>query len=645
MNGNETSTTMYNANSIDHMSTKLPHTSTLQSFGLVWLDLDVHKTNQNICVDTIKKFKKIVYEVHQFTDSDECVDFIKDIQDASIFMILSGISLPTTIPIIHDIPQINTICLLSDNHILHQDDINQYKKVKLMIADVTSICDKIHEAVSWYDQNLVSMSCIPISSENYVQNLDHLDPSFMYTEILKEILLTIDFERKHFDEFISYCSQLSKNNEVKLSIVDKFNREYHEHAPIWWYTSQRFLYSMLNQSLRLIDVDLIIRMGFFIRDLHNNITELHTEQYPRHMNATSFTVYRGQGLSQTQFDQIIENKNGLLSFNHFLSTSLDQDVSRIFAESQLVNPDVIGVIFEISVNTSISNTAFAKVNDISHYEHENEMLFTMNSIFRIGLMKSIDGNNRLWNIDLTLTNEKDLNLQRLTEYMRNEISSDAKGWDRLGMLLIRLGQLKKAQEVYEVLLHQSLTDPERAHIYHQLGIVKNGQFEHLEAISYYRQSMEIMQKVFSPTDKRIVTSYCNTAAAYASMGDYSNAMLHYKLVLKLHCKTCPKNYSHLPPCYNNIGSLYHNMGEYSTALLFLRRALDINQNQLPPNHPDLAISYRKIGAVYEDIHDYSNAFSFYQKALEIEPKALPLNHSNLATACNNIDTVNSKIKN
>jgi hypothetical protein len=36
------------------------------------------------------------------------------------------------------------------------------------------------------------------------KNLDQLDPTFMYTQILKEILLTIEFDEGHIEEFIDH---------------------------------------------------------------------------------------------------------------------------------------------------------------------------------------------------------------------------------------------------------------------------------------------------------------------------------------------------------------------------------------------------------------------------------------------------------
>ncbi|CAF1503547.1 unnamed protein product [Didymodactylos carnosus] len=138
---------------------------------------------------------------------------------------------------------------------------------------------------------------------------------------------------------------------------------------------------MLNRASRTMEVDLIIMLGFYLSDLHQHITQLHSEQYSGQTHSASFTVYRGQGLSETDFGQLVKAKDGLLSFNNFLSTSLDREVSLAFAESNQYNPDLKGVLFQITVNTSSSSTAFASVRHVSYYQEENEILFSMHSIF------------------------------------------------------------------------------------------------------------------------------------------------------------------------------------------------------------------------------------------------------------------------
>jgi hypothetical protein len=85
-----------------------------------------------------------------------------------------------------------------------------------------------------------------------------------------------------------------------------------------------FLYSMINRALCTMEVDMIIKVGFIVPDLHEQITRLYSEQYACQHHSGLLTVFRGQGLSQTDSDQLQKTQNGLMSFNNFLSTSNDR---------------------------------------------------------------------------------------------------------------------------------------------------------------------------------------------------------------------------------------------------------------------------------------------------------------------------------
>ncbi|CAF2799386.1 unnamed protein product [Rotaria sp. Silwood2] len=87
-------------------------------------------------------------------------------------------------------------------------------------------------------------------------------------------------------------------------------------------------------------------------------------------------------------------------------------------------------------------------------------------------MEKIDGKNHLWQVDLTLTSDNHPELHAHTQSIRKEIHPDAEGWNHLSMLLIQLGQFNKAQEVYDVLLDQAMSNQEKAFTYNQLGWVK-----------------------------------------------------------------------------------------------------------------------------------------------------------------------------
>jgi hypothetical protein len=72
----------------------------------------------------------------------------------------------------------------------------------------------------------------------------------------------------------------------------------------------------------------------------------------------------------------------------------------------------------------------------------------MHSIFRIGSMKQINGNNRLWQVDLTLTSNNDPDLHSVTERLREETNGST-GWFRLAKLMIKLDQYNQPKDLYE----------------------------------------------------------------------------------------------------------------------------------------------------------------------------------------------------
>jgi tetratricopeptide (TPR) repeat protein len=619
------------------------HIRRIQNFLLVWLDSTIDEINNQDCINTITNLREVVNTVNTFTDVNECLNFIKNITEEKTFMISSGALGQTVVPIVHDMPQVSTIYIFCGNKTRHEQWTKQWSKVKGVFTDIKPICEALKQAAQICDQNNISMSFVAPTSGTTNQNLNELDQSFMYTQILKEILLTIDFEQQHINDFILYCREQFIGNTKELKNVDKLEREYHKHVPIWWYTYHCFLHSMLNRALRTMEVDLIVNMGFFVRDLHKQIEQLHLKQYAGHTHSDTFIVYRGQGLIHTDFDQLVKIRGGLLSFNNFLSTSMKRQVSLDFIHETIETTDLIGILFVMTIDPSISSTPFANVRDVSYFQSEEEVLFSMHSIFRIEQTKQIDGNNRLWQVALTLTSDNDPQLYALTERIREESFPKEKGWYRLGQLLLKLGQFDKAQQVYEAMLDQSLDEGKKGNIYHQLGSTKDNQGKYVEALAFYEKALEIQQKTLSSNHPNLAHSYNNIGSVYEKMDEYSKALSSHEKALGIRQKTLPPNHPDLATSYNNIGSVYDKMGEYSKALSSHEKAFEIYQKTLPPNHPDLATSYNNIGSVYDKMGEYSKALLSHERALNIGQLSLPANHPNLQTYKKWIEFIKKKL--
>ena len=391
-------------------STRPPPARMIQNFHLVWLDGNIDENNDD-CHNSITQLRQVVNTVNTFVDVDECIGFVDNIKEETTFMISSGALGQTTVPIVHNKQQVSTIYIFCGNKARHAIWTKEWTKVKGVFTDIKPICEALKQASRDCDHNAVSISFVGSTNGASSEELNILHCSFMYTQILKDILLTIDFDQGHISDFLTFCRKELAGNSLELKNVDKIQKEYHAHQPIWWYTFQSFLYSMLNRALCLMDVDIIVKMGFFVRDLHNHIAALHSEQYSGLSHSDSFTVYRGQGLSQTDFDQLMKTKGGLLAFNNFLSTSINYNVSLGFVRETIATSTLVGVLFVMKIDPSIKTTPFANVKNVSYFMGEEEILFSMHSVFRIGQIKQLDADARLWEVELTLTSDNDPQLK------------------------------------------------------------------------------------------------------------------------------------------------------------------------------------------------------------------------------------------
>ncbi len=205
-------------------------------------------------------------------------------------------------------------------------------KVRGIFTDISVLCRSVKQAARQCDKESIDISLVS-TSDISGQNLDQLDQSFMYTQLIKEIL----FELKHDDgsvkKLVTYCRDKYSGNEEELKKIETFHKGYQLKSLIWWYTYECFIYHLLNWALREQEFDVIIKMAFFICDLHRHIAQLHKEHSKDFWK--EFTVYRRQGKSPEMFEKLKKTKGGLLSFNNFLSTSIAEKIAKGFANTAL----------------------------------------------------------------------------------------------------------------------------------------------------------------------------------------------------------------------------------------------------------------------------------------------------------------------
>ncbi|CAF0852822.1 unnamed protein product [Rotaria sordida] len=603
----------------------------IQNFLLVWLDANIDESKEDF-QNTLKQLRRIVASITTFTDAQQCFDYLSGITKEKVFMIVSGSLGQKIAPEMEAMSPLESVYVFCGNQSYHEKWANKVSKIKGVYTKIEPICKALEIDRQRCDQAMISIS------------FNGLDALFMYTQLLKEAILEIeDDDAKSIKDLVTYCREQEDISEDQIKLIE---REYRDHTPIWWYTAPYFMYSMLNRGLRQMDVDIILKMGFFIRHLHQHITNLHREQQnSKAAMPSKFQVFRGQGLSTEAFEKMKKTKGGLMSFNNFLSTSRNREISfKTFARPAAFDANTVGILFIMNIDTAIctaSSTPFVNVKDIGFFDDkEEEILFSTHTIFRIDRIERIEDKHtdRLWQVNLTLAGNQDDDFNKLTAHLREE-HSWATGWARLGSILFKLGEPAKAEHLYQLLLETTSSDGDRANYNLLLGLVYKDIGEHSKAITFYERAIEIYKKMGPPSQLNLAASYNNIGLVYYNIGEYSKALSSHERSLEIKKIALPPNHPGFAQSYNNIGSVYNNMGEYSKALSSYERSLEIQKIALPLNHPDLAASYNNIGEVYRNMGEYSKALTYYEKDLKIILKALPPNHPDLASSYTNIGLV------
>lgn len=596
----------------------------VQNFILIWLDSNITIADKE-CQYAINELQQIGSCFTTCTTSDQCKRFIDKIHDEQIFLVVSGRIGRDFVPIIHENKLIDSIYVFCGNEAA-QDWTKKWKKIKLISNQIERIGQALSADVVQCDHDLIPTSILTLD-DNLTTNFERIDHSFMYSQLLKEILLDMVYDNEAHNILVKFCQEHFKNNEKELKRINEFKKDYPRPSPIWWYTREAFAYRMLNHSLRILEIDTIAMMGFFMKDVHDQIKKLYLQNSNKQ---EKFTVYRGQRMSTEEFDRIVKNINGLITFNSFLSTSTDVETATKFSRNKCEQSNKVPILFQMKIDPTQMKTPFTTVKGIGCYDNkEEEILFSMHTIFRIKSVEKDKDEN--WKIKLESVGDDDLQITKLTEQIRRELGEDS-AVHRLCRLMIILNEFDRAEVLLNV-LWQSTPSTDRqalARIFCQQGYIKYKIHKYNEALQLYEEACRIQENLKPRPDLELAMTYENLGLFHTNK-DPSKALDYHKKALEIRQRCLHPKHPNLATSYNNIGLIYDQFGEFQTALIYYEKTMAIYRDSLPPNHHWLATLLKNAALAEASLKQYDSALNHLQQALNIRNIVFPKNHPSIAS--------------
>ncbi|CAF1043264.1 unnamed protein product [Didymodactylos carnosus] len=364
--------------------------------------------------------------------------------------------------IIYDFSEIHSVyifCLTKDiiTELKHQKIKGTFNNKHYLIADL--LADFSYP-----------MSIFNQEKERSIQALAKESLKFIWFQCLIDLIIHLPWCKKSKSDMVNECRQHYETDEIEMRKISEFDTQYgvddeKNRNAIRWYTRDCFLFRLLNRAFRTENIDEIYKFRYFIPGLHSQLKELHRNYISSLFNDEKYlTVYRGQFLFKGELLKLKKNIGQLISFNTFLSSTLNRQVALLYTGGDAKQPRKESVLFEMKIHQRKCHKPFSDISNHGYYEDEKEVLISTGAVFRIisveRLKENADGT--IWNVSLLMDEGSEEQMKELMNHFTNESITDP-----LEKLKIFIQQLSNNEitEQWQNILYESATRTTEMHTY------------------------------------------------------------------------------------------------------------------------------------------------------------------------------------
>jgi tetratricopeptide (TPR) repeat protein len=564
-----------------------------------------------------KKLRGLVNFGLTFDDINDtaCIEFITQIVNEQIILILSKTSMENLDTNIRDASQLRFI-YISDNT---KTSFNDFPKIRGIHPTMTDVYDQLERDVNLFTYDFGAI--LSVSSD------DTSDSHFAYIQVLKDILLETDEKTDLKKNMLDFCREEYADNEIQLKFIDEFEQHFQSDDAVKWYTREEtFLFKMLTRAFRTPDPDILFKLRFFIQHLHR--------QLKPNVSTTPMIVYRTQLVSKEDFDKILNNQGGFLTFSQFLFANKNRITTKPTAETPFINSEYKSILFQMEIGTTIPRMDIETI--------PQEIIITAATVFRISNVEQVNDETSIVKL---ISND---DISKAVHEITKSVRESARG----PFPLLRMAKLMKQMEYMRhteyfclILMNDSTAaNNETASLivgglFHSLCTFYYEQEQYDRALDQLHKSIEAYSRVLSLDDIKLTPTYNNMGSIYHKQGLEEQALQLHKKAYDIQVKSANPDPESVAAYAGNIASVLVKQGKYDEAIPYLQRDLQIRQ-RLHPNGDDthLAVKYHNLAGAQFRVNKYNEALENYRKCLEIELKLHPSTHPTVAVTYYNMAT-------
>ena len=523
------------------------------------------------------------------------------------------------------------------------------------MQDVYSTSDDLYQSLwKWLEEftdssdtllSILSICSSDAKTTNVVNNV--ADFAEFWYPLFMEFLLalpTTDLasERRRF---IEQCRIHFARNSRALQLVDDFEANYVPEKALFYYSSDSFVYRLINRALRQQAIAGIINFRFFLLDIRSQLQN-EFEIFFAATGEEDFwkTFFRGQQMTHDELNELQKKHRAgtLITTNSYFSTSMNRDIARKFAGT--ATKEDVAVIFEVTAHITNSGKKqrkpFAFIGNHSKFGmEESEVLFSIGSFFKINKI-FFDEADVVWIVQITFIDDDDASLEVTKDYCTLRTCS-------LEAMMIKVGNLladhprqsiSAATAFYKMIMELNCPETLTAARFTGLGWLALKEKNLTSAISLQHKALENYERLAecedaNLTDLRVMCYNC-IGTAYRLQKEYKQALSYFLKAQELVFKIPIDKYAMYNGYRNitliNIASIYKLMNEVSRAWKTFKKMLDYETNSCIRFRGHIFLTIAQAG-LHEaqsdhDVDEYERCSQSWKAFLDVSLTSLSSNY-------------------
>ncbi|CAF1271130.1 unnamed protein product [Adineta ricciae] len=170
----------------------MPQVDNVENYVLVWLDQSNGGKGKS-GEESKRQLQQVVNCVKIFLDPKTCHEFMSNVKDVKIFVIVSGAVEEDFVSSIHDEKQLESIYVYSPGKV-QESWFSEYQEITGIYTTIHALCEQLSKDVTRLDRTLLGFEMMERSKSKNGSDASQQEASFMYDQLFRDIVLSVTDE-------------------------------------------------------------------------------------------------------------------------------------------------------------------------------------------------------------------------------------------------------------------------------------------------------------------------------------------------------------------------------------------------------------------------------------------------------------------